>query len=359
MGNIALVTGGAGFIGSHVIEVLLRYGWRVRILDNFRTGSRANLHTLSSDVEIIEGDIRCLSTCQIACRGIDSVFHLAALASVASSVADPLESHAVNVAGTLNLLVASRDAGARRFIFSSSASVYGNAHIVPTDELQPLQPQSPYASDKASCELYGSNFRTLYGLEFVTLRYFNVFGPRQNLNSGYAAVIPSFIQAALEDRDPCLYGDGKQTRDFVFVEDIARANLLAATASGIGGRTFNVAGGKAISLLDLLAALEVAAGKSVKARFEAGRTGEVRHSRAEVSAAQRDLGFVPQITLAEGMRRTLEAYRQEFAGKSVSVPAETAFSVQSTIPVQSAAPVQSTASALPAQYTTAQFPGVV
>ena len=289
----ALVTGGAGFIGSHVAAQLLTRGWRVRILDNFGGGRWSNIQTLPSAVEIGMGDIRHLSDCRRACEDVDTVFHLAALASVTGSIADPLESHDVNINGTLNMLLAARDAGARRFVFSSSASVYGDAQTVPTDEAQPLQPQSPYASHKACGEFYAQNFWDLYGLETVVLRYFNVFGPHQNLNSGYAAVIPSFVQATLKGCQPVIYGDGQQTRDFVFVEDVARANVLAALAPNVAGRVFNVAGGQAISLLALLESLEQCTGQPLPPRMEPGRPGEVRHSRADVTRARRELALNP------------------------------------------------------------------
>jgi nucleoside-diphosphate-sugar epimerase len=257
----------------------------------------------------VESDIRDLTACHRACADVDSVFHLAALASVVGSIADPLLSHEVNVTGTLNMLVAARDAKARRFVFSSSAAVYGDAEVVPTDENQPLAPQSPYASNKATGEFYCANFRTLYGLETVILRYFNVFGPRQSATSGYAAVVPLFVDAVRKGKTPVIYGDGGQTRDFVYVENVAEANLCAALAENAPGRVFNVAGGQAISLLDLLNTLEEITGDRIRPSFQPARPGEVRHSRADITRARTELGYAPSQSLREGLQNTLEAAR--------------------------------------------------
>lgn len=309
MAATALVTGGAGFIGSHLVALLLREGWRVRVLDSFSTGSPGNLITLSGPLDVVEGDIRDRSSCRLACAGVDSVFHLAAIASVTDSVADPARCHEVNLSGTLELLQAARDMGVRRFVFSSSASVYGNAEAVPTREDQPLAPLSPYASTKAAGEFYCRNFWHLFELETVILRYFNVFGPRQSANSGYAAAIPKFVQAAVTNGVPTVFGDGLQTRDFVYVEDVAAANLRAALAGGVAGQTFNIAGGNSISLLDLLGELRRVTGASLQPRFEAARGGDVRHSRADVSRARRVLGYEPAVSFSEGVGRTVEAAR--------------------------------------------------
>jgi UDP-glucose 4-epimerase len=310
MPHQALVTGGAGFIGSHLVERLLRERWNVRVIDDFSTGSLDNLHSVHADLEVIVGDIRDRNACRQACIGVDSVFHLAAIASVTSSVEDPVLSHEVTLGGTLNMLLAARDAGVQRFVYSSSASVYGNAEIVPTTEHQPLDPQSPYASCKASGELYCRNFCTLYGLETVTLRYFNVFGPRQSAHSGYAAVIPCFVKAALNGKSPRVYGDGLQTRDFVYVENIAIANLLAASADGVAGCMFNIAGGESISLLDLLATLERLTGSQLAPEFCPARPGEVRDSRADISHARDLLGYEPILSLQDGLGHTLDAAQQ-------------------------------------------------
>ena len=308
MNKRALVTGGAGFIGSHLTALLLAEGWQVRVLDNFNSGKEANICALPGDLTVVRGDIRDMSACRAACADADSVFHLGALASVVGSVADPVGSHEVNLTGTLNMLTAARDAGVRRFVFSSSAAIYGNAETLPTTEDQPYDPQSPYAAHKACGEFYCKNFHALYGLETVILRYFNVFGPRQSLSSGYAAVIPLFIQAALEGRSPTVFGDGRQTRDFVCVENIAAANLLASRAN-VAGETFNIAGGEGLSLLQLLSYLEDFAGRSLNPTFQPERAGEVKHSIADVSRATTQLGFTPEISVAEGLRRTYEAYQ--------------------------------------------------
>jgi len=311
MAGTALVTGGAGFIGSHLVGLLLREGWRVRVLDNLSTGFTQNLSPYESQykgaLECVEGDIRSAETCRLACAGVDSVFHLAAISSVADSVADPNRSHDINLTGTLNMLRGARDAGARRFVFSSSASVYGNAETVPTHEDQPLAPLSPYASTKASGEFYCRNFFNLFGLETVILRYFNVFGPRQSARSGYAAAIPRFVEAAVEGRTPVVYGDGLQTRDFVFVEDVAAANLRAALAPEVAGHVFNVAGGGSISLLDLIGEIGKATESPLEPRFEPARAGDVKHSRADITRARRLLGYEPAVAFGEGIRRTVEA----------------------------------------------------
>ena len=303
----ALVTGGAGFIGGHLVERLLKQGWRVRVLDNFSSGSYGNLDLSHKDLEIIEGDVRDRETCLKACKQVDSVFHLAALVSVVGSVEDPLLSHEVTLGGTLNMLQAARDQAVRRFVFSSSAAVYGNTEISPTDEKQPLDPLSPYATAKASGEFYCRNFYQLYGLETVILRYFNVFGPRQNVTSGYAAVIPAFVKAAVEGRSPTVYGDGLQTRDFVYVENVAEANICAATVPGIAGNCFNVAGGEGTSLLQLLDAIGKAMHISLNPRFEPMRSGEIRDSLADTSHARKVLNFQPIVTFEDGLRRTVDA----------------------------------------------------
>ena len=309
--RIALVTGGAGFIGSHLVERLLRDNWRVRVLDNFSTGTHANLEWARGEVELWEGDVRDAALCARAAVGAESVFHLAAIASVPSSVADPMTSHEVTLGGTLNVLMAARDGGARRVVFSSSASIYGDADQSPTPESAPLRPQSPYASAKAASELYCRNFHELYGLETVVLRYFNVFGPRQGLHSGYAAAIPKFIHAAVTGGTPIVYGDGLQTRDFVYVGNVAEANLRAAEAEGVAGMAFNIAGGGSVTILQVLAELGSLAGRPLVIEHRPGRAGEVRHSEADISLARRCLGFTPGLSLREGLALTLKAAQGE------------------------------------------------
>lgn len=305
--RIALVTGGAGFIGSHVVECLLRDGWQVKVLDNFSTSTPENLESCLDRIDLIQGDICDPGICLSAAEGVDSIFHLAGIASVLESVANPLYSHRVNLTGTVNLLQAAQIQKVRRFILSSSASVYGNADMIPTREDQLIAPMSPYASAKAGSELYCRNFYSLFGLETVILRYFNVFGPRQHAKSGYAAAIPKFIEAAVMNESPVVFGDGHQTRDFIYVENVARANVLAATAAQAAGGTFNVAAGVAISLLDLLQELENAIGAPLNPIFKEERVGDVRHSRADVALAQSVLGFNPHVSFAEGIRYTLQA----------------------------------------------------
>lgn len=307
MARTALVTGGAGFIGGHLVGRLLKDGWNVRVLDNFSSSSGAGLRAFSGDIETIQADIRDADACSKACTGIDSVFHMAAVASVVISVNDPLYAHDVNVNGTLNLLMAARERGVRRLVFSSSASVYGNADCVPTDEQQPLHPESPYATQKAAGELYCRNFYDLYRLETVVLRYFNVFGPGQSPNSSYAAVIPRWVDAARRGEAPVVYGDGHQTRDFVYVGNVVSANLRAVTSEGAAGRAFNVASGEGISLLRLLSDLEQVTGSHLRPEFRPGRPGEIRHSRADISTARRVLGYEPITSFNVGLRHTIEA----------------------------------------------------
>jgi UDP-glucose 4-epimerase len=309
----ALVTGGGGFIGSHLVDLLLKEGWHVRVLDNFSTGTLGNLFWCADRVDIVEGDIRNKEICQAACDGVDSVFHLAGMASVGDSIANPLLAHDVNLTGTLNMLLAARDAKARRFVFSSSTSVYGDAETVPTGEDQKIAPLSPYASQKATGEYYCRNFHDVYGLETVILRYFNVFGPRQNANSGYAAAIPRFVQAAIDDRPPVVFGDGLQTRDFVYAGNVAFANLRASVADGVAGHSFNIGSGDSISLLDLLSELRQTTGAPLEPEFQPARLGEVRHSRADISKAVALLGYAPHVPFAEGIRRTVEEAKADRA----------------------------------------------
>lgn len=303
-----LVTGGGGFIGSHVVEHLVARGKDVRVLDNFSTGKRANLCGLP--VEIIEGDIRDAVTVRRAVEGVDAVFHHAALCSVARSVADPIPTHDVNAKGTVVLLEASRDAGVRRVVFASSSAVYGESEALPKREDMQTAPISPYAVTKLEGELYCRMFHEVYGLETVCLRYFNVFGPRQDPNSEYAAVIPRFIQAALNGGVPTIYGDGRQTRDFTYVDDVARANLKAAGNREAAGKVFNVACGGRHSLLELVGALERLLRRDLAPVFRDARAGDVKHSQASIERARRAFGFSPTTGFDEGLRRTVEWFRE-------------------------------------------------
>ena len=298
-----LVTGGAGFIGSHIVEELLRRGERVRVLDDFSTGRRENLGPFLGRIELIEGDLRDPSTVRQAVQGVDCVLHQAAIASVQRSVDDPLETHAVNATGTLNLLVAAQEAGVRRIVCASSAAVYGDSPALPKQESMLPHPKSPYAVTKVSGEHYCRAFTEVYGLETVCLRYFNIFGPRQDPRSDYAAVIPRFITAMLQGEAPTVYGDGHQSRDFAYVSNVVQANLLAAVAPDVAGRVFNVACGKRYTLLDLIAILKDIFGTDVTPVHMAPRPGDVRHSVADVTAAQEALGYRVIEEFEQGLRR--------------------------------------------------------
>jgi UDP-glucose 4-epimerase len=309
--SIHLVTGGAGFIGSHIADRLAGEGKRVRILDNFATGRRETVEYLSGrhgkTIEMLEGDIRDEETCRQAMQDCAVVFHEAALPSVERSVREPLASHAVNATGSLNLLVAARDAGVRRFIFAGSSSVYGDAPTLPKIETQPPAPRSPYALSKLASEEYARIFNELFGLSTLTLRYFNVFGPRQDPNSDYAAVIPRFITALDGNEAPTIYGDGKQSRDFTYIDNVVDANLLAAENPDVTG-VINVACGEQISLLELLALLSEIQGVSIDPVFEAERAGDVKHSRADVTRARELLAFKPRFSFKEGLAQTVASY---------------------------------------------------
>jgi len=305
-----LVTGGAGFIGSHLVHELVKRNQRVRVLDNFSTGRRANLTALPNHVEIIEGDIRDQAVVASAMRGVEYVLHQAALASVTLSVADPASTHAVNVTGTLNVLQAARDAGVRRVVFASSCAVYGNDPRLPKHEAMAAAPLSPYAASKLAGEAYCRAFTEVYGLPTVALRYFNVFGPRQDPASPYSAVIPRFIAAALAGEPLTIYGDGTQSRDFVYVSNVVSANLLACTAADAVGHVINVAAGRRYSLLDLVARLRQLLGpERVQVQHLPPRPGDVLHSSASLRQARRRLDYRPQVTFARGLRETINAMR--------------------------------------------------
>jgi UDP-glucose 4-epimerase len=305
----ALVTGGGGFIGGHLVSRLLREGHDVRVLDNFATGRRENLAEVEGDVDIVEGDIQSYERAHTAVRGCELVFHQAALPSVPRSVQDPLTSNASNVIGTLNVLLAARDSGVRRVVFASSSSIYGANQELPKREHQSALPISPYAVAKQAGESYCRAFSTVYGLETVALRYFNVFGPRQDPRSEYAAVIPKFITALMAGRPPVVYGDGEQTRDFTYVDNVVQANLLAAQAEGVAGRLYNVATGRRVSLNELVRRLRELIGSEVDAVHAPSRPGDVRDSLADVSRAEDELGYDPEVDLDEGLRRTIEFHR--------------------------------------------------
>ena len=309
-GSTVLVTGGGGFIGSHLAERLRNDGHNVRVLDNFATGSRENVRHLLDDIELIEGDMQSYERAHNAVRGCDVVFHQAALPSVPRSIQDPLTSNASNVIGTLNLLLAARDEGVDRFVFASSSSVYGANPQLPKVETMATLPISPYAVAKQAAEGYCRAFYEVYGLETVALRYFNVFGPRQDPLSQYAAVIPKFITSFLEGRQPVVFGDGEQSRDFTYIDNTVDANILAANAEGVAGRAFNIACGERISLNDLLSKLRELTGSSLSAQYLDPRPGDIPHSLADVTEARQSLGFSPQVDLLDGLARTVEYHRE-------------------------------------------------
>ncbi len=310
-----LVTGGGGFIGSNLVEALLAGGHDVRVLDDFSTGRRENLADAAAwarsgggRFELLEGDVRDRALCRRAVQDRDFVLHQAAIPSVQRSIEDPAETHDVNVGGTLELLLAARDAAVRRFVYASSSSVYGETEQLPKEESMPPAPLSPYALQKLAAETYCVLFHRLYGLPAIALRYFNVFGPRQDPGSEYAAVVPRFMEALRNGTRPVVYGDGEQSRDFTFIEDVVRANLLACeSAPGTCGRAYNIACGRRTSLNELLAVLSSLAGRAVEPVYEPPRPGDVRHSLASIEAAARALGYAPTVDLREGLRRTWEA----------------------------------------------------
>ena len=336
--EMVLVTGGAGFIGSHLVEALLKRGWKVRILDNLSTGkvrnvegatgyslpspgdlqAESNRYSLGEKAEFLRGDISNVDACRQACEGVSFVFHLAALGSVQRSVEDPLLSHRANATGTLNMLQAAKEAKVKRLIYASSSSVYGNIsanpeEIMPKEESFPVHPESPYAASKLSGEIYGQIFSRLYNLETVSLRYFNVFGPRQDPQSIYAAVIPKFIQALLRGYAPVIYGDGGQSRDFTFVENVVQANLLAMEKPDASGKVFNIACGRRISINDLLTLLQRISGQKISPRFDPPRGGEVRHSLSSIHLAQTHLGYEAKVGFEEGLTSTWRWFQKSGA----------------------------------------------
>jgi len=307
VGRRVLVTGGAGFIGSHLVRALLERGDEVRVLDNFSTGNRANLEGLERDVEVIEGELRSYERVHNAVRGCELVFHQGALPSVPRSVQDPLTTAAVNVEGTLNVLLAARDEGVRRVVFASSSSVYGNQDALPLSEQARPDPISPYGVAKLAAERFCVSFSRVYPLETIVLRYFNVFGPRQDPRSEYAAVVPRFIVEVAAGRPLPVYGDGEQRRDFTYVANVVEANLLAADAPDGNGAVVNVATGQAVSVNELADAIGRVLGRAVERRYLPPRPGDVRASWANVSAARALLGWKPRVGLEDGLRLTAES----------------------------------------------------
>jgi UDP-glucose 4-epimerase len=301
-----LVTGGAGFIGSNLARALVERGDAVRVLDNFSTGNRTNLAGL--EIEVVEGELRSYERVHNAVRGVEVVYHLGALGSVPRSVQDPLTSSAVNVEGTLNVLLAARDEGVRRVVFSSSSSIYGSARTTPTPETEAPDPVSPYGVAKLAAERYCISFgRVYHSFESVVLRYFQVFGPRQNPFSQYAAVVPLFVTALSGGEPITIFGDGEQSRDFTYVDNVVEATITAAEAAGASGRIFNIASGAPATVNHVAETIGRILDKQVERRLAPPRPGDIRDSAADITAARATLGWEPRVTLEEGLRRTIES----------------------------------------------------
>ena len=308
--KLYLVTGGAGFIGSHIAESLVKRGERVRVLDNLMTGKRENLDHLVDKLEFIEADIRDANATRQAMEGVNIVYHEAAIPSVPRSVADPQLSHDVNVNGTFNVLMAARDAGVKRVIFAASSSAYGDTEVLPKTETMLPNPLSPYAAAKLVGELYCQTFTRVYGLETVALRYFNVFGPRQDPTSPYSGVISKFVTALLNNEAPTIFGDGEQSRDFTYIANVVDANLRAAEAPEAVGQVMNLGIGQRITLNQLFEELQKIIGTNLKPNYSPTRAGDVRHSLADIARAENLLGYCPLVGLAEGLKYTVDWYRE-------------------------------------------------
>jgi UDP-glucose 4-epimerase len=308
-----LVTGGAGFIGSNLTEALLREGHSVRVLDDFSTGKEENLvfDKTYPSLEIVKGDIRDLNTCQKAVQGVEYLFHQGALPSVQRSVEDPETSNAVNVGGTLNILLAARDNGVKRVMYAASSSVYGDTPTLPKHEEMPPNPLSPYALQKYIGEQYCRLFYQLYGLETISLRYFNIFGPKQDPNSLYSAVIPKFIDALLQGRPPIIFGDGEQSRDFTYIENVVQANLLAMSAEQLHGEAVNIACGQRISLNQLLNVLKEILGSKQSPIYQEPRKGDVKHSLADIRKGKEIINYEPKAGIEPGLKKTVDFFRNQ------------------------------------------------
>jgi UDP-glucose 4-epimerase len=304
-----LVTGGAGFIGSNLVHALVARGDDVRVLDNFSTGRDENLAGVASEIDLRRGDLRDADTVAKAVQGVEVVFHQGALPSVPRSVEDPMTTDQVNVTGTLHVLEAARRGGVRRVVFAASSSAYGETAVLPKVETMQPDPLSPYAASKVAAEHYLRCYHACYGLETVALRYFNVFGPRQDPRSQYAAVIPNFASAYLAGRAPVVYGDGLQSRDFCFIDNAVEANLRAAVATGAAGRVFNIACGVRTTLLDVLDRLAAIFGRRIEPRFEPARAGDIKHSLADIRSAREVLGYTAAVSFEDGLLRTVDWYR--------------------------------------------------
>jgi nucleoside-diphosphate-sugar epimerase len=308
-----LVTGGAGFIGSNIVDELVRRGQEVVVLDDLSAGKEANLATVRDKIDLHIGSVTDLAAVQSACKGAQYVIHLAARTSVPRSVLNPLESNHVNIDGTLNVLVAARDAQVRRFVFAASSSAYGETATLPKVETMSAQPISPYGVTKYVGEMYAQVFGRVYGLENACIRYFNVFGPRQDPTSQYSGVLSRFMLAVIEGQSPVIYGDGEQSRDFTYVENIVDETLRACEASGASGLVFNGGTGARITLNQVLKMLERITGKIIQAQYDGPRNGDIRDSQADVSLARKILGYEPRVLFEEGLKRTWDWYKQAYA----------------------------------------------
>ena len=317
-----LVTGGAGFIGSHLVEALVAEGHTVRVLDDLRTGSLANLAAVRDQIELITADLDDLDTVRQAMQDVELVFHQADLPSVQRSLVDPVATHQACASGTLHVLVAAREARVRRVLYGASGSAYGDAEPLPRAEREPLVPLSPYAVAKLAGEHYCAAFTAVYGLETVRLRYFNVYGPRQPAEGPYAAVIPVLLDTMLGGKRPVLHGDGRQARDFTYVDDVVQANLLAAEARRVSGRVYNIGCGRATSLLDLVDRINKLLGTALRPIHTPPRPGDLRHNQADITRAQAELGYLPCTDLDTGLRRCLAAHAARRPGpKHLRLPA--------------------------------------
>jgi UDP-glucose 4-epimerase len=306
---VYVVTGGGGFIGSHIVEELLRRNETVRVIDNFSTGKRENLRAFQA-AQIIEADISQDKNLIEHLTGADYVIHQAAIPSVPKSIIDPVRSHQANVNGTLQLLIAARDAGVKRVVYASSSSLYGDSPTLPKHEGMMPNPLSPYGAQKLFAEMYCQVFTKAYRLETVSLRYFNVFGPRQDATSQYSGVLALFIPAVLEGRRPTIHGDGLQSRDFTYVKNVVNANLLACTVPGVGGQVFNVACGDRITVNSMLQQINKITGKDIQPIYAESRAGDIKHSQADITRAKELLGYEPKAGFEEGLRHTIEWYRE-------------------------------------------------